>query len=145
MNSKERRNSIFLSLCNHSRVTGRSRIYGFFYLIIIVFYLIRPSLPFIEYAIYRDYISKNLCVNKDIPGNTCHGKCYLEKQLGKTQEPVDAERSSRKVVEEKKFEDHLKAGSFSESLFETEIQLPQYYALSESESALALVFVPPKL
>lgn len=32
-----------------------------------------------------DYIVKNLCENRNIPQSTCKGKCYVEKELAKTE------------------------------------------------------------
>jgi len=32
-----------------------------------------------------NYIVKNLCENKSIPQSTCKGKCYVEKELAKTE------------------------------------------------------------
>jgi hypothetical protein len=47
-------------------------------------YLILPVVPIFDYLINKDYIAKNLCVNKDKPKSCCKGKCYLVKQLKKT-------------------------------------------------------------
>lgn len=42
-------------------------------------------LPLINYAINYEYIVKNLCENRNIPQSTCKGKCYVEKELAKTE------------------------------------------------------------
>lgn len=39
-----------------------------------------------DYKINYDYISKELCINRDKPMSMCHGKCYLTKQLQKATE-----------------------------------------------------------
>lgn len=39
---------------------------------------------YIGFAINRDYIAKNLCVQKDIKNNHCQGACHLRKQLQAT-------------------------------------------------------------
>lgn len=47
-------------------------------------YLLNPfrfTLPYIDYTIHYQYISKVLCENKDKPMMNCNGKCYLNKQL----------------------------------------------------------------
>jgi hypothetical protein len=36
-----------------------------------------------SYEINKDYISKNLCENKNKPKMHCNGKCHLNKQLSK--------------------------------------------------------------
>ncbi|SDQ34659.1 hypothetical protein SAMN05421664_1251 [Chryseobacterium soldanellicola] len=58
----------------------------FFISIFIIFTIaIRPVLPLINYAINYEYIVKNLCENRNIPQSTCKGKCYVEKELAKTE------------------------------------------------------------
>lgn len=44
------------------------------------------------YQANKDYVAKELCVNKDKPQMHCNGKCYLKKQLQK----VDKEQSGDK-------------------------------------------------
>jgi hypothetical protein len=46
----------------------------------------RYQLPYIEYNLFKGYIAKNLCVKKEIKGNCCQGKCFVEKQLKTTNE-----------------------------------------------------------
>ncbi|MCJ7934373.1 MAG: hypothetical protein MUW56_12220 [Chryseobacterium sp.] len=46
---------------------------------------IRPVLPLVNYAVNYDYIVKNLCENRNVPQSTCKGKCYVEKELAKTE------------------------------------------------------------
>ncbi|MDH6251963.1 hypothetical protein M2347_001690 [Chryseobacterium sp. H1D6B] len=54
---------------------------------------IRPVLPLLNYAVNYDYIVKNLCENRNIPQSTCKGKCYVEKELAKTEK-----QSSRQTI-----------------------------------------------
>ena len=35
----------------------------------------------LEYEINKDYIAKNLCVNRAMPARCCKGKCFLQKKL----------------------------------------------------------------
>ncbi len=42
-------------------------------------------LPLVNYAVNYDYIVKNLCENRNVPQSTCKGKCYVEKELAKTE------------------------------------------------------------
>ncbi len=54
--------------------------------IFIIFMIaIRPVLPLVNYAVNYDYITKNLCENRAVPQSTCKGKCYLEKELSRTE------------------------------------------------------------
>ncbi|RCW92309.1 hypothetical protein [Winogradskyella arenosi] len=47
------------------------------------FMLLKPTIPFVEYAAFYDYIKNELCVNKDRPQLQCNGKCHLKKELAK--------------------------------------------------------------
>ena len=38
------------------------------------------------YELNKNYIAQNLCENRDKPQMKCCGKCYLRKQLNKTEE-----------------------------------------------------------
>jgi hypothetical protein len=64
-------------------------------LIIFCFTEIRPLLPFLEYYVNYDYISEVLCINKEKPILGCNGKCYLNKQIKKTQE---SEKQEKKIL-----------------------------------------------
>ncbi|WP_027380373.1 hypothetical protein [Chryseobacterium daeguense] len=58
----------------------------FFISIFVIFTIaLRPVLPLVNYAVNYDYIVKNLCENRNTPQSTCKGKCYLEKELSKTE------------------------------------------------------------
>lgn len=37
------------------------------------------------YEVNKDYVAKNLCVNRNHPELKCCGKCYLNKQLNKAE------------------------------------------------------------
>lgn len=57
----------------------------FLYSILFTFYMVfRPLIPLAEYAVNYDYIVTTLCVNKNKPEIHCNGKCYLSKELAKT-------------------------------------------------------------
>jgi hypothetical protein len=42
----------------------------------------KHQLPYIQYNLLEDYIAENLCVNRGNENSCCHGKCFLEKQIG---------------------------------------------------------------
>ncbi|AYN00468.1 hypothetical protein [Chryseobacterium sp. 3008163] len=46
---------------------------------------IRPVLPLVNYAVNYDYIAKNLCENRKIIESDCKGKCFVKKELAKTE------------------------------------------------------------
>lgn len=35
----------------------------------------------VDYQVNKEYIAKNLCVNRFRPSCCCHGKCYLNKKM----------------------------------------------------------------
>jgi hypothetical protein len=116
-----------------------------FCLIIMTCYIARPFLPFIEYVIHKEYIAKNLCVYKDVPNNSCHGQCYLHKQLQKAQQesPVNPNNSKDKS-QNNKVDDHLRAIEISTVPFE--IKSDEFY-ITEFPLVVVFkdaVFVPPK-
>ncbi|KMQ66227.1 hypothetical protein ACM46_01330 [Chryseobacterium angstadtii] len=62
----------------------------FFISIFIIFTIaLRPVLPLVNYAVNYDYIVKNLCENRNVPQSTCKGKCYIGKELAKTEKQTN--------------------------------------------------------
>lgn len=54
---------------------------------------VRPVLPLVNYAVNYDYIVNNLCENREIPQSTCKGKCYVEKELAKTEKQSNSSQT----------------------------------------------------
>ena len=50
--------------------------------------LLAPALVVADFWVERDRIEQELCVQRMVPGaqRTCHGQCYLMKQLHKTEQ-----------------------------------------------------------
>jgi hypothetical protein len=48
--------------------------------------VLRPLVPIIDYAIRYDYISQELCINRNRPELRCNGKCYVAKEISKNTE-----------------------------------------------------------
>jgi len=120
------------------------KFFSILYLTVILFYLLRPSLPYIEYAVNRDYIEKNLCVEKENPENFCHGRCYLNEQLNKQSELPDTGTTNDKIIPDKKMDDHLQAFSIIPGIYEKEIIVSDYYVVPCTVSIASLIFVPPQ-
>ncbi len=57
--------------------------FAIFFLCVYSLVLLKPLSPFVDYAINKDYIVKNLCENRKKPKLNCNGKCHLMKQLKK--------------------------------------------------------------
>lgn len=47
------------------------------------------------YQVNRDFIAKNLCVNRDKPMLNCNGQCYLSKQLKASEEKEQKSNAER--------------------------------------------------
>lgn len=62
------------------------RLVSIFLLSLYALAMLKPVLPFIEYAANKDYISEVLCINKDKVEMQCNGKCHLTAQLKKQNE-----------------------------------------------------------
>ncbi len=61
-----------------------------------LFVVFRPLVPLVEYAVNYDYISEVLCVNKSNPELHCNGKCYLKKEIAKTNDTDSSPLSKTK-------------------------------------------------
>lgn len=68
-----------------------------FFSILIVFTIaLRPVLPVVNYVVNYDYIAEKLCENKAKPELMCNGKCYLSKELSKSNQEQGS--NGRKIV-----------------------------------------------
>lgn len=66
-------------------------------IILLAFFLfLKPIIPVVDYVMNYDYISKVLCVNKEIPKMHCNGKCHLMKELAKASENEKPSSSDKK-------------------------------------------------
>lgn len=125
--------------------TMRYKYYSILYLVIILLYLFRPLLPYIDYMINRDYITKNLCVEKDNPDNTCHGKCHLQEQLNKSSVPVNNEGNDKEnKISDNNMKDHLRPFSDDLLMFPDGSPMAGHYFLRETTSNISDIFVPPQ-
>ena len=121
------------------------RVYAILHLIIMVFYICRPVMPYIQYAVFKDYIAKNLCVNKDKPKSCCQGKCYLEKQIKKSTETSDTEeKSSNKKISNKEVNEFLFSHISIPQLTEISLQQVVNTETIIVSQVVAAIFVPPK-
>lgn len=121
------------------------RLFAILQLGIMVFYLARPILPYIEYAVFKDYIAKNLCVNRDKPKSCCQGKCHLKKQIEKSAETSDSEEkgSNRKILSQEVQEFLISPVSIPKA---TEVKIPRLANIEIiiSIQVVSSIFVPPK-
>lgn len=79
---------------------GQNSSLKFLLSIFIIFTIaIRPVLPLINYAVNYDYIVKNLCENRNVPQSTCKGKCYVGKELAKTEKQTNPQTIKISVID----------------------------------------------
>ncbi|MDD2798569.1 MAG: hypothetical protein PHV20_08260 [Bacteroidales bacterium] len=116
------------------------------HLIVLAIYIVRPILPYIEYAINKDYIAKNLCVNRDKPKSCCEGKCYLEKQIKKNSEPEESKEKNRtKKAEVKEINQFLSASDLVQLTTAAYIKLLNKPETPVSTRYLSSIFIPPEV
>jgi hypothetical protein len=68
-----------------------SKVAAYTCLILLLFNMVRPAIPILEYGLRKEYIVKYLCENRNKPGCCCQGKCYLNKQLARQNQSTDAD------------------------------------------------------
>lgn len=123
----------------------RDRYFSILYLFVLLFYLIRPSLPYLEYIINKDYIEKFLCIQKDNPDNECHGKCYLHEQLNKQSELPDSRgNDDNKIVPDNKLDDHLRSFLQIPDLYANVTGQTYHYSVLNMVKVISDIFVPPE-
>jgi hypothetical protein len=60
----------------------------------------RPAFPFLDYVVNYQFITTELCENKNAPELHCNGKCHLKKELAKAYKndtPSSNEKKSETV------------------------------------------------
>lgn len=68
--------------------------------ILALFMFFKPVLPFLEYAVFYDYIKNELCENKDKPKLKCNGKCHLAKEMAKASDTPEKGNDKRQILAE---------------------------------------------
>ncbi len=97
-----------------------------------------------NFELNKDYIAKNLCVKKDIPKNTCNGRCHLKKQL-KEEEKREQPPPVRNLKEVKEFQLFFQQLSPFEFIDFLSIQQPYTRCqFSELTAPSFSIFHPPK-
>ena len=70
---------------------NKNLIFGLFFLLLYLTVFVRPLVPIIIYYANYEYISTELCENKDKPEMECNGRCYL-KALQKRIAPIEQKK-----------------------------------------------------
>jgi hypothetical protein len=123
----------------------RYKVFTVFCLAIMICYVLRPVMPYMEYMINKGYIASHLCVQKDIPENSCHGKCYLHKQIEKSQEENKTDQNNnRDENQNNKLDDHIASLEVPHPpvlSFINLLQMPDFPLIDPFADP---IFVPPK-
>lgn len=115
-------------------------------LMVMAAYIIIPVVPVIDYLVNKDYIAKNLCINKDKPKSCCKGKCHMVKQLQKTNK--NTEKDSRNTNSRVQLKDQNEFIISRPGFFTPKIVCNKYLSyniLTSDQLACSAIFVPPKL
>ena len=103
-------------------------------------------LVIMEYAINKEYIAKNLCVNRSKPKLHCNGKCQLMKKMAAEEDQSNTNSSGSAIakisISEVLFNDELTAINFQAPLVNS-APFYSYYLLKNYASPLSSVFHPP--
>jgi len=123
----------------------KSTTYSIFLLVILTGYILRPILPFVEYALNKDYIVRNLCINRDNPKSCCQGKCHLKKQLAKSDNTNESESTdSNKKIQNQENIEFLSIQLRRFIPFEIKLHFQEFAESFIPENFTSPIFVPPR-
>lgn len=110
-----------------------------------LFVVFRPLVPLVEYAVNYDYISRVLCINKSNPELHCNGKCYLSKEIAKTNDtdssPLNKTKNSGQKLLDMYVLPEITKISTSEKIFYSNSSF--LYEMAYSFLFLKHIFRPP--
>ncbi|MDP4210506.1 MAG: hypothetical protein Q8928_16980 [Bacteroidota bacterium] len=121
------------------------RIFAFTMLFVMVFNISKYQIPQVQYGIFKDYIAKNLCVNKNVKNSCCHGKCFLKKQIKMVAETnSDTENRHNKKATNNEEQDFLCSYFFRIKPVEVKVLRLANLEVAQLQGYASLIFVPPK-
>lgn len=96
-----------------------------------------------DFELDREYIAKNLCVQKNKKNNTCKGTCHLKKKLEADEEKQDSSTSNQKELKEFQIcQNHF---TVDFSLTAQELQKFEHSQNAETHSFSFSIFHPPQV
>ena len=125
----------------------KAQIQAYVLLLILVGHLARPLMPYIDYALNKSYIEKNLCVNRNKPKSCCAGKCYLQKEVAKQADDTskaDKKQDNKKTSTEKEIKEFMGNSLLIPIPMGIEIVHPLARNLIFYSMNSAAPFVPPR-
>ena len=76
------------------------KIFSALFVLMYVTVLMKSYLPFMSYAVNKDFIATTLCENKDKPMMHCNGKCHLAKEVKKSAKEESKNQSTTRIMQE---------------------------------------------
>ena len=123
----------------------KSAIVPSFLLIVLTAYLIIPVIPVIDYLLHKDYIAKNLCVNRNKPKSCCKGKCYMVKQLKKTSTNTESKsENTEKRIQLRQTDEFMANRTWQPFLQNYDTIYLIFNSLNLQLLAVKVIFVPPE-
>lgn len=119
------------------------RIVAIFFLITFVFQSTSTLWIMASFYVQRDYISKNLCVNRFDAIPVCKGQCYLNKQL-KENEKKEQNLPDLKQKEIQLFVQNNLSFEFTKTIFEERLNTLHTKDNFLSSEYLFSIFHPPQ-
>ncbi len=104
--------------------------------------MLQPVMPLLEYNLNKEYIASVLCENRNKPELACNGKCYLNKQLEKSQE--ENHNHSVPQIDLSKYPvTPISYNKYTLKEVETSNKLEYFYVAKHPQKYTSSVFRPP--
>lgn len=107
----------------------------------ILFASMQKTLVFTFYEMEKEYVIEQLCINKDVPGSCCKGKCFIEKQTSE-KEAEGIIINVLKNIKEELYFDHI---SLNQNINQNTIQHIHFYNLLNTSNYNNSIFHPPSV
>ena len=100
----------------------------------------------IEYNMNRNFIAKNLCINKAKPKFHCNGKCQMMKRLAREEKNDSPNNSNlpKITVQEQVFTEKINKLTFA-SLNYIIVSYNEHPAILKYDSPVSSIFHPPSI
>ena len=99
----------------------------------------------IEYNMNREFIAKNLCINKSKPKWQCNGKCQMMKRLADEEKQNSSNNTNRTSKE--KLTDQIFSHAMNQSITPCPEYIKQSYnehsVVSKHDTPITSIFHPP--
>ena len=101
----------------------------------------------IEYNMNKDFITKNLCINKILPKLHCHGKCQVMKRLAEEQNQNSSSKTGNQFklnIQEQLYSDDIYKPTLPALRYTTSIYSDELLIFKQ-EAPFGSIFHPPAI